>query len=369
MPFCAALLAIALASAQMAASARDAYARAVELEKDGNYPAALALLWETAGLAPDDADVQNRLGEALERIGALDAAIDAYTRALTARPAFRKAANNLILVLAKAGRGPEAVTRARALVAAAPDDAEALFTLGLAQSEQDVDEAIRVFQQVLQRAPSHVLAHYNLALVLKRVDRAKEAIDQLTRAIAIEPRPEAHYTLGAIYFQQGEFDRAVRSLRAAIELQPAYADAWLTLGAVRRATRDFPAAADALRRAIGLRPESWSAHATLGQVLRQAGDERGAREHGAESERLRARAQREQEAGVWTAVGTAELDGGDPKAAVARFRRAIDVFDDYAPAHYQLARALQRIGDTAAAKASFARARQLNPSLVPPEIK
>ena len=55
-------------------SARAAYEQAVALEADGNFPAALSLLWSAAGAAPDDADIQARLGEALERIGALDAA-------------------------------------------------------------------------------------------------------------------------------------------------------------------------------------------------------------------------------------------------------------------------------------------------------
>src|SRR5918999_4639173 len=122
--------------------AREAYARALELEARADHAGALALLWEAGGLAPRDADIQNRLGEALDRIGALDAAIDAFRRALGARPEFRKAANNLILTLVKAGRGPEAIERARALVAAAPDDPDGYFTLALAQSEQDVTAAI-----------------------------------------------------------------------------------------------------------------------------------------------------------------------------------------------------------------------------------
>ena len=62
--------------------ARRLYARAVELEAQSNWPAALSLLWEAAGLAPRDAEVQSRLGEALERIGALDAAIAAYRQSL-----------------------------------------------------------------------------------------------------------------------------------------------------------------------------------------------------------------------------------------------------------------------------------------------
>src|ERR671925_2102226 len=119
-------LAIAIICSLMAqdpaSRARDAYARAVELEAKGNNPAALSLLWEAAGLAPHDAEIQNRLGEALERIGALDAAVEAFRAATAAHPSFRKASNNLILALVKAGRGPEAVERARMLVNAAPDD-------------------------------------------------------------------------------------------------------------------------------------------------------------------------------------------------------------------------------------------------------
>ena len=135
------------------ARGRQAYERAIQLEGEGNYAAALSLLWEASGLAPRDAEVQNRLGEALERVGALDAAVDAYRRAIAERPAFRKASSNLILALVKTGKGPEAVERARALVAESPGDPDRYFTLGLAQSEQDIDAAIQAFRKALELAP------------------------------------------------------------------------------------------------------------------------------------------------------------------------------------------------------------------------
>src|SRR5688500_18902327 len=134
MPRCVALLTSLLVTIQQP-DPKAAYARALDLDREGSHPAALALLWEVAGALPGDADVQNRLGEALERIGALEAAIEAYGRAVQIRPAFSKAFNNLILVLVKAGRGREAVERARVRVAAAPGDPERLFTLGLAETE------------------------------------------------------------------------------------------------------------------------------------------------------------------------------------------------------------------------------------------
>jgi tetratricopeptide (TPR) repeat protein len=354
------------ASGFAAQSPKDLYTRAIELEKQGNQPAALALLWEAAGLAPRDADVQQRLGEALERIGALDAAIDAYRRAITAQPDLMRADNSLTLALARAGRGAEAVARARARVAEAPGDPERQFTLGLAQSEQDVDGAIRTFRHVITMRPEHALAHYNLALVLKRVDRTKDAIAELQRALAIQPRAEAYFALGTLHFHQGEFDRAIAAFKSAVAAEPRLVDAHIALGSVFKAKRQFPDAIDALRRAIALDPDAWSAHAALATVLQQAGATEAAAQEAAEAERRRLAGELEREAAAITAVGIARLDANHAAGAAEQFRRAIAKVETYAPAHYQLGRALQRLGQDTAARAAFARAQALNPSLMPP---
>ncbi len=49
-----------------------------------------------------------------------------------------------------------------------------------------------------------------------------------------------------------------------------------------------------------------------------------------------------------------------------QFARAIAVFPDYAPAHYQMGLALRQLGRNDESRKSFDRARRLNPSLVPP---
>ena len=97
------------AAQQPAAQAQEIYTRAIDLESRGNHSAALALLWEAAGLSPRDPEIQTALGEALERIGAFDAAIAAYRAALQQNPQFRKASNNLILGAVKAGKSNEAI--------------------------------------------------------------------------------------------------------------------------------------------------------------------------------------------------------------------------------------------------------------------
>jgi tetratricopeptide (TPR) repeat protein len=346
--------------------ARAAYDRALALEQAGDHAGALSLLWEAAGLAPRDADILTRLGDALERLGALDAAVDAYRRALAERPDDSRVSDRLILTLVKAGKGDEAVARARTRAAARPEDPGRQFTLGLALAEQDVTAAIATFRRVIELAPRHTLARYNLALVLKRSDRLQDAADELRRSIAIEPRAEAFYTLGVIRWHQGDTDGATDAMREALVLQPRYADAHFTLGAILKETRDWKGAAAALRQAIALRPELWSARYTLARVLELSGDAKAARTELAEAERVRQRAQLEHEALVWTSVGIERLDAGDPARALEHFRRATGAFEAYAPAHYHAGHALARLGRQEEARAAFARARQLNPGLVPP---
>lgn len=349
-----------------AARATDLYQRSLELEQRGDSAAALSLLWEAAGLAPQDGAIQDHLGEALERLGALDAAVEAYRAAADARPAPRGASNHLVLALVKSGRSSEGITRARALTAEAPDDAERWFTLGLAQTDVDDDGAIDSFHRALALDRRHALARYNLALVLYHADRLQPALDELHEALAIQPRPEVQYTLGIVYWHQGDLDRAVRALGDAVAANPAYADAHLALGTIFKTRGDLKRAVAALKRAIELRPDLPAPHIVLAQTLALAHDEAGARRESSEADRLRTLSQQSQEAATWTAVGAQKLDAGDAAAAAECFRRATHAFDRFAPAHYQLGRALDRLGQHDAARAAFARAQQLNPALVPP---
>jgi tetratricopeptide (TPR) repeat protein len=367
------MLAVAFAAAALASlgaqaepRARQLYDRALELDRRGNASAALSLLWEAAGLAPQDGEIQLALGGALERIGALDGAIDAYHGAVRSPRPPRGASNSLVLAQVKAGRSVEAIAHARGLTAASPGRADPWFTLGLAQAEVEVEGAVESFRRALALDERHALARYNLGLVFFRTDRFQMAIEELNRALAIQPRPEVHYTLGSIYRHLGDLDRAVRALTEAVAANADYADAHLALGTVYKAKGDVTRAAASLRRAAALRPDLAAPHVVLAQTLTLARDEAGARRAAADADRLRALFQQSQEAATLTAAGTQNLDAGDAAAAADLFRRAAQAFDAFAPAHYQLGRALQRLGQHEAAKAAFARAQQLNPALVPP---
>jgi tetratricopeptide (TPR) repeat protein len=361
-----ACLSAPLRAQESASRARTLDRRASELDRQGNAAAALPLLWEAAGLAPTNGDIQDHLGAALERMGALDAAVGAYRAAASAHPPARAATRHLVLALAKAGRSAEAIALARAGVASTSADADAWFTLGLAQADVDGDGAVDSFRHALAVDPRYALARYNLALVLLHADRLPQAIDELRRALTLTSTAELHYTLGVACWRLGNLDEASAELRAAVEADGAFADAYLARGSVLQARGDLKGSAAALARAIALRPALPAPHIVLAQTLARAGDDAGARRETAEAERLRLQAQRSQEAATLTAAGTQTMEAGDAAAAADCFRRAIAAFEAFAPAHYQLGRALEVLGRHGEARAAFARARQLNPALVPP---
>ena len=271
-----------------------------------------------------------------------------------------------MLAMVKSGRGPEAAAKARAIAASAPGDPERLFTLGLALSEQDVFESYRTFTRLLQIDPRHTLARYNLALVLQRMDRLDQAVEQLDLAIASDPQPQALYTRGVIAWHQGDpIVPSHRSARRSTSIRE-HADAYAALGAVLKDWGDWSGAIRALRKAIDLRPDLPGAHVALARALQGAGLDEDARVALGEAVRLETETRLEREALVRTSVGTARLRDGDLIAALDEFRAAVSVFEAYAPAHYQMGLALERLGQADAARAAFARAQQLNPGLVPP---
>ena len=363
----AASVAGAVGAQESATRARQVYERAVAA-RGGRQPCGSTLA-AVGGVRPGAARPGRAepAGEALERIGALDAAFDAYRRALAERPAFRKASNNLILALVKTGNGPEAVDRARALVAESPKDPDRYFTLGLAQSEQDVDAAIATFRKVLELSPRHTLARYNLALVLRRADRLPEALAEFERAVATQTRSPKRTTrwvssTGTREIWTGQCRRISRRVAA----EPRYADAYYALGSVLKAKwRPAQAPSTACGERSTLRRILPTAHYTLGLVLQLSGDVPGAPELD-QAERLRRRAELEHEALVSTSVGIRKMEEGD-------LTGALDAVQPRDRGIRRLRPCALPAGPGAAAPRpagrrprGIRRAHQLNPSLVPP---
>ncbi len=136
----------------------------------------------------------------------------------------------------QAGQLQEAISLYQQVLQARPSHPEALHLLGICRQQQgSLDEAIAWIEQALAQQPWFPDAHFNLGIVLKQAGRLAEAKNHLQLALEQGGAdPEVLYQLGVVLRQQGELEAALVPLKQALELQPDFADAAYTLAILLR---------------------------------------------------------------------------------------------------------------------------------------
>jgi tetratricopeptide (TPR) repeat protein len=157
--------------------------------------------------------------------------------------------------------------------AASPDIAE-LFEAGVRHfGAGRYDEAARCFERVLDAEHAHAEAHLNLGLAYQRLGRREDASDSFLLALAARPDfAEAHFNHGVLTLEAGAHEAAARSFEAAIGCRNAYPEALSNLGYVQARYLGRPGEAERnLRRAIEIDPAFADAWCNLGLLLQDQG--------------------------------------------------------------------------------------------------
>ncbi len=230
-------------------------------------------------LDPAHAEAWHLLGVCAFQAGQGPRAIKHYRRALQARPRFAQAWNNLGLALKAAGQGEAALDAFRQALDIRPEYAEAAFNLGLALGDRgDFDDAERVYRQVLAWTPDSIAALTNLGNLLRRADRARDALAPLQRAATLSGSAEAACNLALAHIDLGEFAQARDCATHATALDADDALTWATLGSACRLQGDLDAALPALERAVAIDDGQLDAWHELALVREAGGDHAGAGE-------------------------------------------------------------------------------------------
>jgi tetratricopeptide (TPR) repeat protein len=111
-----------------------------------------------------------------------EAAIEAYERAVAAKPTLLEAHINLGWLLHEAGRLPEAERVYRVAIRANGEDSMLLYNLGvLLQDMGRKNEAMRVYERALRADGGFADCHYNLALLCEELGKPKDAIRHMAQ--------------------------------------------------------------------------------------------------------------------------------------------------------------------------------------------
>lgn len=143
--------------------------------------------------SPNYAETYHYRGQAYQKIGMLDAAINDYTQCITL----------------------------------APKHVEARVNRGTAFVEKGfLDKALDDFNQVIALDPQDILVYACRGDVYAKKGLFSKAKEDFTRALSIKPINAVYINRGLIYMEEGDFTKALEDLTAAIQLQPDYPDAY-----------------------------------------------------------------------------------------------------------------------------------------------
>jgi tetratricopeptide (TPR) repeat protein/ADP-heptose:LPS heptosyltransferase len=134
------------------------------------------------------------------------------------------------------------------------------------------DQALRLFDQVLDLDPAHALAYLNRGVVLQSLGRWQDSVMSLTQALAFDAHMALGWSnLGVALKQLGQLDAALQCFDRAIDSQADLASAHTNRGVVLRDLLRFEEAIASHKKAISLRPDQGSAWNNLGLALKEAG--------------------------------------------------------------------------------------------------
>jgi tetratricopeptide (TPR) repeat protein/TolB-like protein len=144
---------------------------------------------------------------------------------------------------------------------------------------ENVESAVRVFDQAIAIDGSYALAHAGKAEALLRLFQISRDPEVVVRAGASASRAvelnaglaPVHVTMGLVHLARGRQAAAIASLQRALVLEPRSGDALRELANAYEAAGRYADAEATYRRAIDLRQNSWAAYKDLAVFLNQRG--------------------------------------------------------------------------------------------------
>ena len=263
-----------------------------------------------------------------------------------------------------------------------------------AHKDGKLEEAERLYQEILKTHPTHPDANHNLGVVALSKNRTLEALSLFKIATEANPKIEqfwisyanvlinekkyeeaeksfkkvielnpdnarAHCDLGVSLQNLGKLDEAEESCRKAIELKPDYARAHYNLGVIRHQPGRLIEAEASYKRAIELKPDNVQSHNNLGFILKEQG-----RLDEAEASYRKAIKLKPNYVDALTGLGIVLNELGKLKESETCFKKAIELKPDYAEGHNNLGSLQISINKFDEAEESYRKAIKLKPNYV-----
>jgi len=217
------------------------------LEDQGELKAALAQSRNALELDPDNTNYQFAVGSQLFRTGHLEEAAEHLRRAADEQLLHSAAQYNLGQVLQRLGR-----------------EEEAQYYLARADSARRLIDQISSAQNRASRSPDDVSSWRRLGTLYREAGAFDRALRALQRAANLQPRDLAvQARIAEVLLEKGRTDEAIQRFRALLDADRTFVEAWVGLGRAYAAEERCEEARQAWERALDYRPDHTAAQRHL----------------------------------------------------------------------------------------------------------
>ncbi|MDH4284052.1 MAG: tetratricopeptide repeat protein [Gallionellaceae bacterium] len=136
------------------------------------------------------------------------------------------------------------------------------------QNQGKLDDATRLFKEVLAADSNNAAALYSLSVIALNAGNLKEAFQKTERGIQASPQfAPLRFVHGAVLQAMGNKDDALRSYDAALEIQPDYVEVLLNSGAMLRSMFRHKEALERFNKILTINPDHTGALSNCGIIL------------------------------------------------------------------------------------------------------
>jgi tetratricopeptide (TPR) repeat protein len=338
------------------------------LEREGQFPAAIAELQKALAIKPDDTSAELNLATAYEQTGNPVKAAEFYGRLLaTSRtqkhPVPASALAAYARALAATGQHAAAIARMKEAVALDPGDAQQHDDLGTLYAQaRDWPHAELAYAEAIRLKPAFAAAHLHLGFVYQ-AEQKPEAAQEWIAAYKLDPEnATVALTVGKALADAGQDEQALPILTHAHELAPQSTNAAYQLALVLQRQNRVPDAIDLLKGVLQAEPGNADALVNLGLALTQQHEARQAIPF-----LQRAVSLKPQDATALQDLAAAYLQVNETADAIIQLQAALKLAPGSPQLHYNLGAAYKIEDDAPRAIPELEAAAKLDPIAYEPQ--
>jgi len=255
----------------MAADPKDVDARTAMAQlyiSEGKGTEAESFLRQVKQDFPDNSVGYRMLGDFYFAVGDLDKAVAEYESLYRDHGKDPVVQKNYVQLLILKDRLEEADKLNEEALKARPKDGDALTSRGEIQLKQGkTADALRTLQSVVTSDPDIAVAHYQFGLALSQTGEIDRAAQEWREAVKERPDMIEAYRMLALYsLQKSDFHALEQSATKIIELQPAGPDGYALRAAALMSQKQFAGAEQDARQAIEVARQAPTGYVQMGNL-------------------------------------------------------------------------------------------------------